>query len=68
MPARQTDPAPTDVLRRTVVTHLADGLSSGQPAVITAALGLLAELDLAGVPVNDEVDQELLRLPPAWRR
>ncbi|MFD7410646.1 hypothetical protein [Kitasatospora purpeofusca] len=56
------------VLRRTVVDHIATGLSSGQPAVITAALSLLTELELAGAPVGDDVDQALVTLPPAWRR
>ncbi|MFD8319690.1 hypothetical protein [Kitasatospora purpeofusca] len=48
--------------------HIANGLSSGQPEVITAALSLLTELDLAGVPIGDEVDRALVALPPAWRR
>ncbi|WP_043469019.1 hypothetical protein [Kitasatospora sp. MBT66] len=70
MPARQsnTAPVPADALRRTVVEHIADGLSSGQPSVINAALKLLTDLDLAGVRVGEEVDQRLVALPPAWRR
>ncbi|MFF2612661.1 hypothetical protein [Kitasatospora sp. NPDC058046] len=67
MPAPQPEPD-SSVLRRTVVDHIANGLSSGLPEVITAALSLLTELDLAGVPVGKEVDQALVALPPAWRR
>ncbi|MFF1792632.1 hypothetical protein ACFVXQ_00065 [Kitasatospora sp. NPDC058263] len=65
MPAPQPDAV---VLRRTVVDHIATGLSSGHPPVITAALSLLTELDLAGVQLGEEVDQALIALPPAWRR
>ncbi|MEV7358175.1 hypothetical protein [Kitasatospora sp. NPDC091276] len=68
MPAPQTDPVLADALRRTVVEHIAVGLSSGQPMVINAALKLLTDLDLVGVPVGEEVDQALVALPPAWRR
>ncbi|MFJ4799177.1 hypothetical protein [Kitasatospora purpeofusca] len=67
MPAPQPESADV-VMRRTVVDHIANGLSSGRPEVITAALSLLTELDLAGVPVGDEVDRALITLPPAWRR
>ncbi|MGA5819702.1 hypothetical protein ACPC54_17810 [Kitasatospora sp. NPDC094028] len=67
MPAPQPE-SDLVILRRTVVDHVANGVSSGQPAVITAALSLLTELDLAGVPIDEEVDQALLALPPAWRR
>ncbi|MFG3050361.1 hypothetical protein ACGFZP_05305 [Kitasatospora sp. NPDC048239] len=67
MPAPQPESADV-VMRRTVVDHIANGLSSGRPEVITAALSLLTELDLAGVPVGDEVNQALVTLPPAWRR
>jgi hypothetical protein len=67
MPAPQPD-TDDDTLRRTVVDHIANGLSSGLPAVVTAALSLLTELDLAGIPVGEQVDQALIALPPAWRR
>ncbi|MFD5916211.1 hypothetical protein ACFVYP_06875 [Kitasatospora sp. NPDC058201] len=67
MPAPQPG-SEADVMRRTIVDHIANGVSSGHPAVITAALSLLTELDLAGVPVGDEVDKALVALPPAWRR
>ncbi|MGW6913748.1 hypothetical protein ACWGB8_08000 [Kitasatospora sp. NPDC054939] len=68
MTASQTDPDPAEVLRRTVADHIAHGLTSGHPAVTTAAMSLLTELELAGVPVGEEVDQLLVGLPPAWRR
>ncbi|OKI22230.1 hypothetical protein [Streptomyces sp. CB03911] len=54
-------------LHRTVVAHIVAGMRSGHPALITAALELTAELDLAGVPVGDDVDQALADPRAAWR-